>query len=223
MAAPAANLIKLPDNVPFDQGAAVTDAVATPYHAIVTRGKLSLGETVAVIGCGGLGIHGVQICKIGGASKVIAVDADDEILARTKKAGATDVVNTKGGGATEKIKEMTDGLGVDMALEFVGHKDTIALGVECLKIGGRLVVCGLGPDNITVLPPTIFVRSEFQVIGSYAWERRDISMLLGLISSGKMDISGSVTARFPLEEANRALENLRDKVGKPIRIVVVQE
>lgn len=223
MAAPATNLAKLPDNVPFDQGAAVTDAVATPYHAIVTRGRLDPGETVAVIGCGGLGIHGVQICKMGGASKVIAVDADDEILARTKIVGATDVVNAREGGTVEKIKNLTGGFGVDLALEFVGHKDTIALGVESLKIGGRLVVVGLGPDNITVLPPTIFVRSELQVIGSYGWERRDISMLLDLITHGKMDISGSITARFPLEEANRALTNLRDKVGKPIRIVVVQE
>jgi threonine dehydrogenase-like Zn-dependent dehydrogenase len=85
------------------------------------------------------------------------------------------------------------------------------------------VVCGLGPDNITLLPPTIYVRTELQVMGSYAWDRRDIGMLVGLISSGKMDISGSITARFPLEEANTALENLRDKVGKPIRIVVVQD
>ena len=223
MAAPVGNLVKLPANVPFDQGAAVTDAVATPYHAIITRGRLSLGETVAVFGCGGLGIHGVQICKIAGASQVIAIDADDEILARTKKVGATDVVNAKDGNTVEKIRDLTGGFGVDLALEFIGNKNTITQGAECLKIGGRLVVVGLGPDDITLLPPTIFVRTEREVIGSYGWERRDISMLLGLIESGRMDISGSITARFPLEEANKALENLRYKVGKPIRIVVVQE
>jgi len=97
-------LVKLPDNIPFDQGAIVTDAVVTPFHAVTTRGKLTVGETVAVIGCGGLGIHAVQVCKIGGASKIIAVDADDEILERTAKVGATDLVNVKAGNAAEKSK-----------------------------------------------------------------------------------------------------------------------
>ncbi|GAH62923.1 unnamed protein product [marine sediment metagenome] len=213
----------MPDNVPFDQGAVVTDAIATPYHAITARGKLQLGETVAIVGCGGLGIHAVQLCRIAGASRIISVDVDDEILDRTKSVGATDIVNPKSGNTADKIKEITEGLGVDLALEFVGHQDTIALGVESLKAGGRLVICGLGPDDISLHPPNIFVRSEYEVIGSYAFERRDIAILLELISSGKLDISGSITARFNLEEANTALEHLRDKAGKPIRIVIVQE
>jgi len=223
MAAPSKNLIKLPDVVPFDQGGIVTDAVATPYHAITARGRLQPGETVAVIGCGGLGIHAVQLCRIAGASRIIAIDIDDEILVRSRKVGSTDIINAKGGDVPGKIKGITEGLGVDLALEFVGRQDTIALGVESLKVGGRLVVCGLGPDNISILPPTVFVRSEYEVIGSYAFERRDITILLELISSGKLDISGSISERFGLEEANTALEHLRDKVGKPIRIVIVQE
>lgn len=223
MATPVKNIIKLPDNVSFDQGAVVTDAVATPYHAITARGKLQLGETTAIIGCGGLGIHAVQLCRIAGASRIIAIDVDDEILGRAKKVGATDVVNAKNGNPVDKIKKKTDGQGVDLALEFVGHKETIALSVESLKAGGRAVICGLGSDNINVTPPTIFVRNEFQIIGSYAFERRDIAMLLELISSDKFDISGSITERFNLEKANVALEHLKDKMGKPIRIVIVQE
>lgn len=223
MAVPSRNLVKLPDNVPFDQGAIVTDAVATPYHAITARGKLQLGETVAIVGCGGLGIHAVQLCRTAGASRIIAVDIDDEILDRTKSVGATDIVNPKSGNTADKIKEVTGGLGVDLALEFVGRQDTIALGVESLKVGGRLVICGLGPDDISVMPPTIFVRSEYEVIGSYAFDHRDIAILLRFMSSGKLDISGSITERFSLGEANTALENLRDRVGHPIRLVIVQE
>jgi 2-desacetyl-2-hydroxyethyl bacteriochlorophyllide A dehydrogenase len=223
MAAPAGNLVKLPDNVPFDQGAVLTDAVATPFHAITKRANLKLGEKVAVVGCGGLGIHGVQLCKIAGASKIIAVDVDDEILERAKKVGATDTVNAKEGKAAEKVKEIAGGIGVDLSLEFVGRQDTIALGVECLKVGGRLVVVGLGAENINVLPPTIFVRSEFAVIGSYAWDREDIIKLVGLMEEGKLDISASITERFGLDEVNTALDHLHKKTGKPIRIVVVQD
>ena len=223
MAAPQENLIKLPQNVPFDQGAVVTDAVATPYHAITSRGKLKIGETVAVVGCGGLGIHAVQLCKIGGASRVIAIDADDTVLERTIKVGATDTINTKEVNAVQWVKELTGGLGVDLALEFVGDQETIALGVESLKIGGRLVVCGLGANNINVFPPTIFVRSELEVIGSYAWERQEIAKLLDLVSRGMLDLSGSITSRFRLDEVNIAFETLRDKVGKPIRIVIVRQ
>jgi 2-desacetyl-2-hydroxyethyl bacteriochlorophyllide A dehydrogenase len=223
MATPRANLIKLADNVPFDQGAAVTDAVATPFHAIAIRGKLCVGETVAIVGCGGLGIHGVQLANIGGASKVIAIDVDDEILERTKKVGATDTVNSHGGDAVARVKEIAGGIGVDLALEFVGRQDTIALGVESLKIGGRCVVCGLGPDNISVLPPTIFVRTELSVIGSYGWDRVDIGSALDLIAAGKLDVSGSITERFGLDDINTALDHLLNKVGKPIRIVITQD
>jgi D-arabinose 1-dehydrogenase-like Zn-dependent alcohol dehydrogenase len=168
MAVPAENLIKIPEGVPFDQAAVVTDAVATPYHAITARGKLQLGETVAVIGCGGMGIHAVQLCMVGGASQVIAVDADDEILERTGKVGVTHMVNVKGGNAVKKIRALTGGEGVDLALEFVGHNDTIALGAKSLKNGGSLIVCGLGPDNITIFPPNVFVWREFQIMGSYS-------------------------------------------------------
>lgn len=223
MAAPRANLIKLPDNVPFDQGAAVTDAVATPLHAITKRGRLALGETVAVVGCGGLGIHAVQLASIGGASKVIAVDVDEEVLERAKGVGATDIVNAKDDEPAARVKEIANGIGVDLALEFVGRQDTIAWSVESLKIGGRCVVCGLGPDQISVLPPTIFVRTELSVIGSYGWDRVDIGNALNLIEHGKLDISGSITKRFALDEVNTALDHLHKKIGNPIRIVIVQD
>jgi threonine dehydrogenase-like Zn-dependent dehydrogenase len=84
-------------------------------------------------------------------------------------------------------------------------------------------VCGLGPDNISVLPPTIFVRTELSVIGSYGWDRVDIGSALDLIAAGKLDVSGSITERFGLDDINTALDHLLNKVGKPIRIVITQD
>lgn len=223
MSVPARNLTKIPDGVLFDQAAVITDAVATPYHAITARGKLQLGETVAILGCGGLGIHGVQLCLVGGASQIIAIDMDDEILERARKVGATHTINVNEGNAVKKIKAITGGTGVDLALEFVGHKDTISLGVKSLKSGGRLVVCGVGTENITILPANIFVWNEFQLIGSYSWEHNDISTLFDLVESGRIDLSGSISAKFPLDETNTALDNLKNRHGKPIRIIISQE
>lgn len=223
MVAPSENLILLPDNVPFDQGSTCTDAVATPYHALITIGKLKLGDSVAIIGLGGLGVHAVQLAKISGASKIIAVGRTPSVIERAMNCGATHGVNIKDGNPAEQIKKLTNGHGVDLAIELVGTKDMIALGVSCLRQGGRLVIVGLGPENINILPPTIFVRQELEVVGSYAWNRREIAKIVELVSTGKLDLSKSVSKRFALEDVNIALENLRDRVGQPIRLVIAQD
>ncbi len=151
---PSENLVRLPENIPFDQGGIAVDAVATPFHAITSRGALKVGEKVAVLGCGGLGIHGVQIAKVCGASLVIAVDASDSALERAKKVGADEVINPRKESPVQKIKELTGGMGVDLALEFIGLKETIDQAVRCVRVGGRVVVVGLGPDEIILPPPT---------------------------------------------------------------------
>ncbi len=217
---PSKNLVNLPDKVPFDQGAVIADAVATPHHAIVKVGRLRIGETVAVIGCGGLGVHAVQLCKIRGASKIIAVDLDDEILQRARKAGATDSINIKTENAARRIKEITSGLGVDMVLEFVGHTETVATGIRFLHHGGRLVAVGIGPENMTLPPPSLFVWKELSLLGSFGFDRNDIAAPVELAEAGMLDLSDSITEMFPLEEVNTALEHLRDKIGNPVRIMI---
>ena len=223
MLVPANNIIKLPDSMSFEHGALVTDAVATPYHAIVKRGKLQIGEKVAIFGCGGLGFHAVQIAKICGASQIIAVDVNNVALERAKKAGATDTVNPAEEDTVKAIMNLTDQIGVDMALEVVGLQKTMAQGAQCLKRGGRLVIVGLGTDDITLLPPTIFVRSELSVLGSSAWDRDDILNIISLVQSNRLDLSDSISGRYKLEEVNVALEHLKAKKDNPIRLVIVQD
>lgn len=218
---PAENLVRLPENIPFDQGGIAVDAVATPFHAITDRGALKAGEKVAVFGCGGLGIHGIQIAKICGASLVIAVDTIDSVLERAKKAGADEVINPKREKPIQKIKEMTGGIGVDLALEFIGLKETIEQAVTCIRVGGRVVVVGLGPEAISLQPPTVFVRSELSFLGSYGSTTLEIQSVIDLVASGKLNLSDSITERFPLEEVNKGLDHLHRKIGNPIRIVIL--
>jgi propanol-preferring alcohol dehydrogenase len=217
---PAKNLVRLPENVPFDQGGIAVDAVATPFHAITKRGALQVGEKVAVFGCGGLGIHGVQIAKICGASLVIAVDAIDSAIERAKKVGADETINSRKESSVQKIKDLTGGMGVDLALEFIGLRETIEQAIGCIRVGGRVVVVGLGPENISLLPPTMFVRSELSLLGSYGSTTSEIQNVVDLVASGKLNLSDSITKRFSLEEVNKGLDHLHKKIDNPIRIVI---
>ena len=220
---PAKNLVRLPQPIPFDQGAIIADAVATPFHAITKRGNLQAGEKVAVFGCGGLGIHGVQIARICGASLVIAIDTIDQTLDRGRKVGADVIVNPRRENSVQKIREITGGMGVDLALEFIGHRETIEQAIGCVRTGGRAVIVGLGPENIVLPPPTAFVRTELSFLGSYGSTNLEIQNVVDLLAIGKLDLSGSITERLSLEETNKGLEHLYQKIGNPIRIVVVQD
>ena len=149
---PAQNLVRIPAGVPFTQAAIVTDAVATPFHAITSVGKLKAGETVALFGAGGLGMQAVQIARLAGAARIIVVDLRQEVLGRARKFGADDVINASEGDPVTAIREMTGGRGVDMAVELVGYAKTVEQAVRCLRPGGRAVICGVG-DEKAELPP----------------------------------------------------------------------
>jgi propanol-preferring alcohol dehydrogenase len=218
--APEKNLVGLPESIPFDQGGIIVDAVATPFHAIINRGSLKVGEKVAVFGCGGLGIHGVQIAKICGASLVIVVDIIDSALERAKKLGADEVINSRKESSIRKIKDLTGKMGVDLALEFIGLRETIEQAIGCIRVGGRVVIVGLGPEHISLPPPTMFVRSELSLLGSYGSTTSEIQEIVELVASGKLNLSESITERFPLEEVNDGLDHLYKKIGNPIRIVI---
>jgi propanol-preferring alcohol dehydrogenase len=220
MAIPARNLIRLPDNVPFTVGAIITDAVATPFHALADRAALKAGESIAIYGAGGLGLHAVQIARLCGAKQVFVVDVREEQLQRAREAGADVTLSPNDGSPVEAILEATGGMGVDVAAEFVGLKTTIAQAVESVVPGGRVVVCGLGAEPITILPPTVFVRKQIAFLGSYGFTKRNIAELLELASAGRLQLERSITHTFPLEEVNVALKYLHEKIEDPIRVAV---
>jgi D-arabinose 1-dehydrogenase-like Zn-dependent alcohol dehydrogenase len=221
VAVPARNLCAVPDGVPFDQASICTDAVITPFHALTDVARLIPGESVAVIGVGGLGLHAVQIARLAGASPVIAVDTRTAQLERAAQAGADVVVGASSAtSVVDAVLAATGGVGVDVAAEFIGTQATIAQAVECLRTGGRAVIVGLGPDPIMVLPPTAFVRKQLQLLGSYGGTLATLQRVLQLVAGGRLDLSHSITHTFPLEEANEALRTLHEKTGEPQRVIV---
>lgn len=218
----ARNLVELPESIPFEQGAILTDAVATPYHAITKRAKLSIGETIAVFGLGGLGVHALQISKLMGAGLVIGVDVEESILVRGLTFGADVVVNSRKEDPVKRIKELTGGCGVDVALECIGRNLTVSQCVESVRVGGRAVILGLSPDAIHIRPITEFVRGEIELIGSSAFELKEIQQIVQLVASGRLDLSRSVTRKISLDEVNQGIENLNTKRGNPIRILITE-
>jgi alcohol dehydrogenase, propanol-preferring len=220
MVAPAKNLVRLPEEVSFEVGAIITDAVATPFEAMADRAVLRAGETVAIFGVGGLGLHAVQISHLLGAQKIIVVDPREEQLERAAQMGADLTIDPQETSPVEAIMEATGGLGVDVAAEFIGLQETIAQCVESVVRGGRAVVVGLGPDPINIIPPTVFVRDGISLLGSYGFTKRGIEQLVNLAAAGRLDLESSITHTFPLSEVNTALEYLHEKIENPIRVAV---
>ena len=218
---PARNLIALPEEISFEEGAIITDAVATPFHAISKRANLKPGDTVAIFGAGGIAAHAIQLTKLSGAGLIIVVDIINEVLERAKRLGADMVINSTKENPVQKIKEITNG-GVDLSLEAVGLQKTISQAVESLRPGGRALLIGLSTEDIVLPNPGIFVRSEFEVIGCYAFERAEIQTIIGMVSKGQLNLKESISRRISLDEINDGLEQLKTKEGNPLRIIVVQ-
>jgi len=182
---PVKNLVRIPDNVSFMEAAILTDAGATPFHAVTKRGRVKPGETVAIFGCGGLGMNAVQFCRLAGAARIIAVDTSDYALE---------------------------------AFEFVGANAVIDQTVRSLRRGGRAVAVGIGPEPIKTIPPFFFVYNDLALIGSFGSDIGDLEKLMGLATSGKLDLTESVSSVIALNDINQGISDLEKKVfRKPIQ------
>ena len=218
----ARNLISLPAGIPFEQGCLATDAVATPYHALKARAKLRPAESVAVFGIGGLGSHAIQLARLMGAALIVAVDVSETALKRAKKAGADFVVDAREEDPPEAIRRLAGPLGVNMALECVGREQTVLWAAQSVEVGGRVAVVGLGPKRLQALAIAEFVRNEVNIMGSYAFELKEIAEVLALVDSGRLDLGSSVTKTISLEQVNEGLRELSESSGSVIRIVITR-
>ena len=216
----AHQLIRIPDNVNFEQAAALPVAFGTAYRMMVTIGRVKKGERVLVLGAsGGVGVGCLLLAKHLGA-EVVACASSEEKLNRLTQLGADHVIDYK---ATNFMKEVYGRWGkphrrsfeggVDVVVNFTGG-DTWVPSMRCLRRGGRLLTCGAtaGYD------PTEDIRYiwtfELQLLGSNGWMREDLESLLGLLSSGAIEVP--IDRVLPLAEAPEALRMIEDRevVGK---------
>lgn len=218
---PARCLVALPEAISFELGAILTDAVSTAYHAVAVRGAVQRGESVVVIGCGGVGHHALLFARRLGAGQVIAVDVSDGALRRAQEAGADATVNAREDDVAKRVKALTDGLGADLAVECVGRAETVTTALKCLRRGGRAVVVGVGSERVTLPPLQAFVGMDLALLGSMGFDRADLEAVIGMVAKGELDLTGSVSETVPLAEINAALQRVAEGRGASVRVVVV--
>jgi len=217
---PARNLVRLPEGISPEVGAIVTDAVATPFHALADRAGLRPGESIAIFGVGGLGQHAIQLARLFGAGRIVAVDIRSEPLALARELGADAVVDASAGGVAASIRAATGGRGPDVAADFTGMATAIDSAIEAMATGGRLVMCGLGPDRVTLPSTNALVRREIALIASYGFRRDTIELLVELVAAGRLSLASSISHVVGLDDVDDALRMLRDKRDAPRRVVV---
>lgn len=201
VAVPAHCLVALPGGVDPAVGAIATDAIATPYHALTAVGAVQSGETVAIIGAGGLGLHAIGLARLLGAGRVVAVDPSVKARDLALAAGADDVLDPGAHNEPSRaLRALTDG--IDAAFEFVGRAATVEMGLGSLAAGGRLVVVGVGHDRVRLPPIIRFIGMELQVRGSFGSTLAEITAVVELVASGRLDTSRSVSRRVSLDEAS---------------------
>ncbi|MDH5235106.1 MAG: zinc-binding dehydrogenase [Gemmatimonadota bacterium] len=217
---PARNAVPLPAAISFEHGAAMMCSSSTSLHAL-RRGRLAAGETVAVVGVGGLGISAVQLARALGASQVIAVDLDDAKLAVAARHGAT-VVNARAVDAVRAVRDATQGRGVDVALELVGSPATMRQSLQMLAVHGRAVIAGLSRTAMEVDSYRELLGPETELIGSNDHLLTELPLLLEFASRGTLDLSDVVVRTVPLDAGvvNAVLDEL-DAFRAPLRTVIV--
>ena len=204
-------------DIPFAEAAIITDAIATPYRALTSKVRIQPGETLAVIGAGGLGIHALQIAKAFGA-RVIAIDINEKALAAAREMGAEETLHMAKEDPRERILELSGGKGVDAVADFVGKPQTQMLGLNILKVTGRFVAVGYNAVDPFQVNSQFLVSKELEIYGSRACGRNDLKETIELVSNAK--VKPFVGGLYPLSEANAALDKLErgDLVGRLVLV-----
>ncbi|MAG30424.1 MAG: hypothetical protein CL908_05945 [Deltaproteobacteria bacterium] len=218
---PVACALSLPDGIPFEHGAILADAVATAYHAVATRAGVTGGERIAVIGCGGVGYHAILIARLLGAKTIVAADASPGALRRAEAAGADRTVQVGEVDARKAIRQAAGAGGPDLVIEYVGKKTTVELAMASVARGGRVVVGGVGLESPELGPLVSFVGKEIGVMGSMGYTRAELARVIELAASGRLDLSRSITGRYPLERAVEALDDLASHRNDPVRLALL--
>ncbi|MFE7542609.1 S-(hydroxymethyl)mycothiol dehydrogenase [Streptomyces platensis] len=197
--------------------------VMAGYGAAVHTGGVGSGDTVAVIGCGGVGNAAIAGASIAGARRIIAVDIDDHKLDGATRFGATHTVNSRGTDPIEAVRGLTGGHGADVVIDAVGRPETYRQGFYMRDLAGTLVQVGVPDPDMRLELPLIDLFARGGALKS-SWygdclPSRDFPVLIDRYLSGRLDLDGFVTETIGLDEVESAFGKMRD--GRVLRSVVV--
>jgi threonine dehydrogenase-like Zn-dependent dehydrogenase len=213
-------LTEVPESVPLEQACVLADAVATPYAALTERAGLRPAESVGLWGIGGLGVHAVQIAKMVGASPILAFDPLPEARERALAMGADHALDPAEPDVVSQVWQLTGGLGLNVAVDLVGMNRVLAQGDQCLGRRGRLVMVGLSPEPVALGMGAIFGVLSHTLMGHLGYRKPHLDELVRLVSTGRLDVSQSVSDVIPLSDIAVGVKRLETKEGNPVRIVV---
>ncbi|MET4427192.1 S-(hydroxymethyl)glutathione dehydrogenase/alcohol dehydrogenase [Mycolicibacterium sp. 624] len=213
--------VRITKDMPLDLAALIGCAVTTGVGAVLNKGQVRPGQTVAVIGCGGIGLSAVQGARLSGASRIVAVDLNAEKLATAKVLGATDVVNANCGDVAAAIRDLTNG-GVDHSFEAVGSPTTATAALECLDIGGSATIVGLMPAGKTFPVQGRLLLDDRRIQGSYMGSqnfRIAMPKYVEMFLDGRLLLEEMVSSRITLAGVNEAFAAMEK--GHALRDLIV--
>lgn len=217
---PASDVFPAPATVPLPDACILGCALMTAYGAVKNQARIQPSDTVAVVGVGGVGSNVIQIARAFGAGQIIAVDVRDDKLEAAKELGATHTVNATQEDAVAAVNALTGGRGVDVAVEALGHPETVVNAFMMARDGGRVVVIGIASGTTTAgIEITRLVRRGIQLMGSYGSRvRTDLPELLVLAARGQVRVSQPITRRYRLEQVDEAYAALNrgEIIGRAI-------
>jgi S-(hydroxymethyl)glutathione dehydrogenase/alcohol dehydrogenase len=220
---PEGEVIPIAPDVPLELAALVGCALSTGTGAVWRTAGVPVGSTVAVVGCGGVGLSVIQGARLAGASAIVAVDRVPAKLALARAVGATEAVDASAGDAVEAVRALTAGRGVDYAFEVVGRGAAIRSAFGMTRRGGTTVVVGAGspaePVSFSAMELFVDAKSIVGCVYGSTDADRDFPVLVDMIRTGAIDAASMVTERIGLEDVNEAFKTMA--AGDAARSVVV--
>jgi len=216
-------VVKVTPDMPLDRAALVGCGVMTGFGAVTNEAKVEAGATVAVVGCGGIGLSAVQGAALSGASRVIAVDVNPLKLKFAEQMGATDLVDASQVDPIGAVKDLTDG-GVDYAFECIGLKQTAEQVFYMIRQGGMAYIVGVIPQGVNIELPGLAFLGAKGVRGVNMGSNRfkvDMPRLCTLYLQGRLKLDEMISARIKIEDVNRGYEAM--KAGEVARSVIMFE
>jgi len=213
----------IPKDVPLDSASLISCGVLTGLGAVVNTAGVKPGESVVVIGTGGVGLNSVQGAVLSGAETVIAVDLDEGKLEAAKQFGATHGLNATSKTLVEDVRALTNGLGANWVFVAVGAKPAIEQAPDLLRANGTVVLVGMPPvDVMAEFDPLSLASDQKRIIGSKMGSSRvaiDVPNLVGLYQQGRLKLDELISGRYALEDINEAIASV--KRGDALRNVIV--
>lgn len=213
----AMNLHVMPDNLDLEEGVSACN-VGIGVEAI-RRGRIDIGDDVVVIGVGLLGLIIIQLARIAGAGRIIAVGRGHR-LEVAGELGADQKIDREQSVVVEKVKELTGGVGADVVFEAAGAEEAVLHSLDCVRKGGKVVLAGVGLEKGVSFDTNRIVLDEIEIIGTRGAPNA-LSESIKLLSSGRLNVKPLVTHKLPLSDVKKGIEIFRNRMDNVIRVALI--